>query len=380
LNHDQDRMDFQGMSQEKLIDALLLKDFPFCELTRYPISAIETMAAQHNGGFRGACCVGCLACCADAVHPSDSNNTLVMLTPKQLQSFLDFAGSLFKQGIEILSTGRLNLFSASNELDHPDALSFRRILSTYILQKYGVTLGHFSSDVVFHVSRSQIFQRNLRSMVDDALLWDNLCIAIDEQIPFQNQREYMKYLDQLRDTWETLRPALRSDLPHAKRARKNQPRVILNMLVPSRTSSFRGEHRQLFEGGPFRATTYEELILRYVKPFVGGLANLTYKKPVGHEYTTGCASLGAVDGSSVYIAAGIYAQQGRAKHLVEFNESGSQTARAVIQTKLTPINNNSLQIRATLATGFATEDEIEVANLLKPKWFDVLNTTIISFA
>jgi hypothetical protein len=380
LNHDQEQIYFEGFSQEKFIDDLLLKNFPLAELSHYPISAIETMASQHNGGFRGACCVGCLACCADAVHPSSANNPLIMLTPKLLHSFLNFTDSLVKQGIDILSTGRLNLFSASNELDHPDALSFRQILSTYILKKYGMPLGHFSSDIVFHVSKSHIFQRNLRSVVDNGLLWDNLCIAIDEQIPFQNQRDYMNYLDHLRETWETLRPALRSELPHAKRTRQNQPRVILNMLIPSQTSSFRPEHRRLYEGGPFRATTYDELILRYIKPFFGGLTHLTYNRPLDHEYTTGYASLDAFEGSSVYIAAGVYAQQGRAQQLLEFTKSANKPTRSVIRTKLTPINSDSVQIRATLATGFATEDEIEVAHLPMPEWFHTLNTSIISFA
>ena len=49
----------------------------------------------------------------------------------------------------------------------------------------------------FHVSRSPIFLRNLQKILRRPTLWDNLCLAVDEQILFRDRREHELYLETL---------------------------------------------------------------------------------------------------------------------------------------------------------------------------------------
>lgn len=184
-----------------VVDRLAGSGFPIRQLCRYPISALEGMGGELNGVARPVCPVGCMACCADSLLPSESPRGFRLLTADMLNGFLAIVDELIRRGAHVLSTGRLNLFSGSNELDNPNCIEIRELLSAFLERHYGVQLGFTSSDVAFHVSGSRCFQANLCSVLQRPTLWDNICFSIDEQLPMRHRADYERYMTNLAAVW-----------------------------------------------------------------------------------------------------------------------------------------------------------------------------------
>lgn len=349
--------------------------FPLERLGEWPVTAIENTAALVGGKMQSFCAVGCLGCCTDSVALRTGRP--IHLTPALLAGVLAVIEEFGQRGVHAVSTVRLNLFSGTNELDNPDCLQLRETLSRYLLRTYGFPLGSVSSDLVFHVSGSGVFRRNLEQLLARPALWDNICFAIDEQIPFQSRAHYEKYLDHLSWVWRTLRPVIRCELGHAIAGRQGAPRLILNMLIPAEGSSFREEHRLLYPGGPARATRFEELAERYIEPFAGDLVVTSTRRPAGHQFTTGIAQLSGTPGSSVYVAAGRYALTGRGHKLIQGGESHSGVASRTVRTKIMPAGAGQFQFKACFTANLGTEDEIEVPAREIPDWFRSLSEWVI---
>ena len=365
-----------GIDAATLVDRLEARGFPVAQLRTNPISALESMGGELNGFARAVCPVGCLACCADALRPSDLRSKVSLLTPEMLAGFLSVVEELMRREAHVLSTGRLNLFSGSNELDHPNCIELRELLSAFLEHHYGVPLGFASSDVAFHISGSNHFRTNLRAVLERPTLWDNICFSIDEQVPLRHRADYERYMANLASVWEILAPALKAELPHAKPSRTAAPRVILNLLIPAGVGTFEPEYSQLYAGGPERATSHEELLARYVGPFVGSLQVTSTALPDGHVFTTGSGTLSGIVGSRVYISAATYAVTDRGRRFIRPYGAQVMLPRA-IRTKVIPVSDKLLRVRAFFTTTHVSEDEVTVAASARPAWFKVLDNISI---
>ena len=72
----------------------------------------------------------------------------------------------------------------------------------------------------------------------------------------------------------------------------------------------------VYPGGPPRATLFDELVKRYVLPFVGSLEVVPGDAPSNHRFTTHLASLTGVEQSLVYVLACRFAFSGRASQFL----------------------------------------------------------------
>lgn len=357
-------------------NTLQIARFPLTALVDHPISAIESMAYDTGLASKPVCDVGCLACCTNSVRAADARGPVTVLSPRLLAAILNLASELAKAGTHIMSTDRFNLFSGSNELDHPSCVQLREILSSFFLGTHGRHLGAVSSDVVFHVSESPNFHSNLDAVIRKPLLWDNICVAIDEQIDFRRAERYSAYLQDLERVWTALRPVLSRHLAHAKPEREGGPRVILNMLVPDPSSSFQDKFRDIYPGGPARATTFGELARRYVTPFVGEMLDDESAVPREHRFTTGIVTLKGVRESKAFVAQNYYAPAGRAKLLVRFDDPAPREPLA-IRTKILPVGDTAFRIAACFTTSAASEEEIPLHPSRTPAWFQALREFVI---
>ncbi len=363
-------------SSVRRITDLNAGEFPLGALVEHPISAIESMACDTGMASRPECDVGCLACCTNSVHSAHAVGPVTLLSPLLLTAISRMAAELARGGTHIMSIDRFNLFSGSNEMDHPHCVELREILSAFFDEVHNRPLGAVSSDVVFHLSRSPHFRANLQSVVQKPLLWDNVCMAIDEQIEFHSAREYSRHMEDLEWVWRVLRPVLGREVSHARRERQGEPRVILNMLVPDSGSVFQDKYRALYPGGPLRATTFEELAHRYVTPFVGDILDDGSAVPREHRFTTRIARLAAVPDSRVFVGQNYYAPAGRARLLVRFNDPGSRPPNA-IRTKIYPTGETTFRIAASFTTSPASEEEVAVHPSRTPAWFQALREFVI---
>jgi hypothetical protein len=354
--------------------------YPIEQLCAYPVSALEGFGTDFNDTARPVCAVGCLACCAGALRPSEVRGHIALLTPDLLGRTLTVFHELSLRGRQVLSTGRLNLFSGSNELDHPFCPDLRDLLSAYLQEHYGFPLGHTSSDIAFHVSGSLTFQNNLLAVLSRPKTWDNICFSIDEQIPMSKQRDYERYLESLDWVWKALEPALRGSLSHAKPKRQGEPRVILNFLIPKAGDSFIPEFSQLYPGGPERATSFETLLERYVRPYVSELSLLKEPAPSGHYFTTGIGGLRALPSALVYVAESRYSLTGRADEFIQPGKSMPQVQFSAIRTKLVPVERYRVRIQARLTTTPVSEDELPSPSPLEPAWFEPLNRRVLELS
>ena len=362
------------------VAALRSLAFPLEELARHPVSAIEPVAVGVGSDHpRGVCAVRCFGCCAAAAAvPSGPPETgITRLTPRLFGRILAFAKELARENLHILSTVRLTLYNASNELDNPDCVELRSILNNYFEDVHGFPLGAVSSDLAFHLSSTPLLFHNLRDLLRLPHLWDNICFSIDEQLPLRDARDYADYLDRLRAVWQMLAPALTASLDHARPERLGAPRVILNMLVPEEGSVFASRYRELYPGGPLRALRYSELIGRYVDPFVGSLIEIRSGLPPGHRFTSGIARLSRVPGSAVYVACNRYAPTGRGSALVRFGNGSQNPVPRAINTKLYPAGQHRFRFRACFTTAPFADDEVNVSPADQPRWFAKLNGEVI---
>jgi hypothetical protein len=170
---------------------------------------------------------------------------------------------------------------------------------------------------------------------------------------------------------------LKYQLDHAASERVGKPRVILNMLVPEPGSTFQEKHRCLYPGGPLRATRFEELIERYVRPFVGELTVESTQVPDKHRFTTGIGCLASIPGSSVYVARNYYMLTGRARVLVRPGSSSQRPTAAAIRTKVFPVGASRFKFKACFTTTPASEDEVMVPRHVIPPWFESLNSFVV---
>jgi len=177
--------------------------------------------------------------------------------------------------------------------------------------------------------------------------------------------------------WTILKPALKCELDHARAERRGAPRVVLNMLVPEDGSVFRDRHRALYPGGPLRAVRYQELIDRYVKPFVGDVVECSGAIPAGHKFTSGFARLARVPGSLVYVAYSRYAPTGRGSGLVRYPDTVRRITPGAIRTKIFPVSESSFTIRASFTTVAYADDEVPVPAESVPSWFRAVNGVAI---
>lgn len=365
------------ISAGQVVTALDLAGFPLERLKEWPVSSIESSTAIVGDMVRSYCAVRCLGCCTDSVAADETQSGAIHMTPQLLAGVLAIVEEFGRRGVRALSTVRLSLYSGSNELDSRYCVQLREMLSQHLQQVFGFPLGCVSSDLAFHISGSPVFRRNLEQLLERPSLWDNICLSVDEQIPFQNRAHYEKFREHLSWVWETLRPVTLGDIVHPIEARKGTPRLILNMLVPGEGSCFRAEHRLLYPGGPARATEFGELAERYIRPFAGDLVVLSEERPKGHQFTTGIARLSRVPGSSVYVAAGRYALTGRGRKLVVPGIDIPTPAGKTIKIKILPVGPSHFQFRACFTANLGAEDELEVPDSGIPDWFRSINHCII---
>ncbi len=357
----------------QLVDELYARGFPFGELGIYPISTLEGVGGEVNGVGRAVCAVGCLACCADALRPGEATGSTALLTPDLLGRTLMLFHELRLRGSHVLSTHRLNLFGGSNELDQPYCVQLRELLSAYLEETYGFPLGYTSSDIAFHISGSRNFKSNIEGTLDRSRTWDNICFSIDEQVPLSREKDYQRYLENLSWVWDKLASALDGRQPHAKPLREGEPRVILNLLIPAEGDYFKREFTEIYPGGPIRATSFDELIDRYVRPFAGSLQILNRVVPEGHYFTTAVGRLGGKSARLVYVAESRYSLTGRAHEFIQASGKAKHVEACAVRTKLVPIGGAAIQIRARFATTPVSEDELGGETPPEPEWFRRMN-------
>lgn len=356
-------------------DCLKEEGFPLGKIVRSPVSAIEGMATLAEGGtLRGVCARSCIGCSAAAIHPRKAKRRTALLTPRLLEAILDMARDLAATGAEIISSVRLNLFSGSNELEHPHCLALRRLMSHYFRDLHGIPLGGISSDVIFHVAPSRVFRNNLTGLLNNSLLFDNICIALDEQMPFADQRAYDEYLAALAWVWQSLHGALRMDLDRFSSGGRKEPRVILNFLLPPSGSAFLPSVRNLYPGGPLRATTYKELQRRYVEPFVGRLLETGASIPGHHVFTTSVGSLAGIPGSLVFVSEASFEPVGRARLIINNPASYQGPRMPQVRTKIYPVGRSAFTFRAELALNRFSDGDIGWSADTKPEWVHRLST------
>jgi hypothetical protein len=149
------------------------------------------------------------------------------------------------------------------------------------------------------------------------------------------------------------------------------------MLVPQDGAEFRKEHQFLYPGGPPRAVRFEELVNRYVKPFVGSLVETSQGLPAGHKFTSGVARLSGIAGTAVYVGYNRYAPTGRGGRLVSCESEARKVSPGAIHTKLYPAGEQSFRFKACFTTAPFADDEIFVPADRQPAWFSRLNSLII---
>ena len=363
------------------LDSFKTFAYPLEALEDNQITAIEGMAALHEGLYKGVCSRGCLGCSAEAISPAHTRESVQFLTPNLLKLILNLARNLAEEGVQIFSTTRLNLFSGSNESDNPHCILLRKIVSNFLHEMYGFPLGAISSDIVFHPSPSKVFRDNLLECLRDPSLFDNICVAIDEQLPIRDRKDYERLLTTYAWIWETLKPAIAADLYHPTACRLESPRVILNFLLPSPRNSYLNPFKKIYCDGPFRATTYEDLALRYVEPFLGRLVKTTDTIPAHHMFTTAIGTFSNFPRAKVYIAEAVFEGIGRANSFLsrpyDFVESNYSPT---IRTKLYPAGHAQCAIQACLAPNRYSEGELPWSLRDKPSWVDTLNETMIDLS
>jgi hypothetical protein len=221
------------------------------------------------------------------------------------------------------------------------------------------------------VSQSATFERNLRTVLQKPALWDNICFSMDEQLPWRTEVDYERYLDKLQQVWKLLTPVLSGELFHPRPDRSAQPRVILNMLVPQEGSRFTENYSRIYPGGPERAIRHEEVISRYVRPFVGDIVESKAPVPKKHIFTTGLGSLSTVRGSGVYVALNRYMITERGRQFLDGPVPQVPVPKA-IRTKVIPVGKSQFVIKACYSSSQASEDEIPVPAHYRPQWFQSL--------
>jgi hypothetical protein len=366
-------------SAADIAQALIEVGFPVRELVRCPITVIEGIAANTGeNGHRGVCARSCVGCAAEAVHPSNAVGSISFLTPRLLDSILAITDEFVRTGYHILSKDRINFFSGSNELDHTHCIGLREHLSHFYERNYQLELGALSSDLVFHVSPSRVFRRNLLKALTKPCLWDNICLAIDEQLPWGSHSEYQRYLENLDWVWKTLIPALTRKLDHARPERRGEPRVIVNLLIPGESKEFAEPFRYLYPGGPPRATSYSKLIERYIKPFVGDLEEISKPVPSKHVFTTAVGRLSDVPDSLIFISATKYELIGRAAELInDLSQQQTLLDTSSIRTKIFPAKENRFTVKACRTTTTYSEGELPWPSGMEPPWVQLLNDLVI---
>jgi len=362
-------------SHNQVMDLLLANDFPLQELCAYPISAIEGISTELSGTYKSVCPIDCLACCADSIRPVNAINNINVLTPAFFSQILVFLEKFITNGFDVLSLERLTLFSDSNELNHPYCFELRELLSSFLCKHYGFPLGFISSDISFHISNAKIFSYNLLKIVDRPYLWDNICFSIDEQIPIENKEDYERYLETLSCVWKVLMPVIKGEILHSNIARKFEPRLIINFLIPDFGSKYKDAYKTIYPGGPERATTYDELIDRYVEPFVGKIKNTSTCIPSNHLFTTEISKLTNVPSSTVFISKSKYSGTGRAKNFIDQSATvfTDYNSSPVIRTKIYPSKASQFIIQASFAPTLSSEDTIILNKENTPQWFNKLH-------
>lgn len=369
-------------SGQEIVKSFLEVNFPLSGLLRNPISIIEGIVATKQGALVPVCARNCIGCSADSLHPSNIESPVKLLTPGLFNAILFCAGKLAKCDYEIISLSRLNMFSGSNELDHPYCLDFRKLISTYFLELHGHPVGSMSSDLRFHISSTKLFKRNLAAILEQPTLFDNICVSIDEQIPYKNKNEYDKYLDTLAWVWDALKPALRKELEHADDSRSGAPRVIVNLLLPSKNNTYRSKYSLLYPTGPRRATSYAELVNRYVVPFVGEVERREDPIPSYHLFTNGVGTLKNIPGSRIFISEATFEPVGRAPNILETKEKveDQKWYAPCVRTKIYPYEDSSFVIRAHLAPYMSSDAEIPFLPRAKPEWISRLEDVVIDMS
>jgi len=364
---------------ESIRDLLVSNNFPIDQIAKISVTAIEGISVKISDEYHGVCARGCLGCSANAIHPTGISQPINILTPQLLKGLLSFVKKLKSEGTHILSLKRLNLFSGSNELEHPHCFELRETLSNYFKETYGTYLGSISSDIVFHISPSITFKRNLVKLLKHPQLFDNICIAIDEQMPMDNSHQYAEYLENLKWVWQILNPAIQGELLHIRRQYERQPRVIANFLLPSIENGLKTNYLTIFPGGLFKATSYEELEKRYVEPFVGNLMYLKEPIPEEHVFTTSVASLSKIDNSRIYVSNAVFEPVGRATSYLACKNIFPKDSffSPIIRIKIYPTNDYSFAFQACLAPNPYSDGSIDWDYIQRPEWVSILKSFII---
>jgi hypothetical protein len=99
-------------------------------------------------------------------------------------------------------------------------------------------------------------------------------------------------------------------------------------------------------------------------------------RPDEHVFTTALGILSEVPGSQVYISATTYAVTNRGRRFIRPSKEQVMVPRA-IRTKLIPIGDNLIRLKACFATSHVSEDEIGVSESARPEWFGALDNTSI---
>ena len=369
----------KSASVTNIVHELIDAGFPISQLSACPITAIEGVATSIEKTYRGVCALACVGCSAGSIHPSNAEDSINLLTPNLLESVLKIAEEFIRLGFPILSTDRINLFSGSNELDHPQFITLRETLSNFYKRNYHFELGGLSSDLVFHISPSNTFRNNLLDGLRKPRLWDNICLAIDEQLPIHSRNEYDTYLENLSWVWKVLIPALTGNLDHVHSERRGEPRVIINLLIPGEFRKFSESFSFIYPGGPRRALSYRTLVDRYIKPFVGDLEETEEAVPQKHVFTTALGRLTKVPRSSVFISKAQYELIGRATTLITDSSQKNMTRSPApsIRTKIFPTNWNCFSVQACQTTTSLSEGELRWAFEFQPSWIQVMNNIIV---
>ncbi|MBI9062760.1 MAG: hypothetical protein JEZ14_12305 [Marinilabiliaceae bacterium] len=353
-----------------------LQEFGLTNLTKVPVCSIENLAVNIDNTWRGVCARKCIGCSSGAVDPSKTKQQIHELNPNLLKSLLEVAKVLANEGYHILSKNRFSLFDGSNELENQHCLELRALMSTYYEDTYGLNgFGAISSDLVFHITPHKTFKHNLSALLERPEWFDNICVAIDEQTPFNSEYEYQKYLDTVEWVWKELLPALCCELEHAKSEKSFTPRVIINFLIPGSGRFFNEKYKELLPGIE-RAKTYKELEQRYVEPYVGSIQRVQDNIPNHHVFTNFVAKLSKVKGSRVYISYSEFEPVGRARSLINSNswDYPNLYLQPTIKTKIYPSDKHSFVVQSCLSPNCYSNGELSWELCNKPEWLKSIET------
>lgn len=322
--------------------------FPLQELNRHPVSAVELCSTRTDAGLRGVCTQSCLGCCASSEDFNRMQGLPASMTPRLMQQILDLFDKFYAAGVLAFSRERLSLCSGSNELDHASCWDVRLMLSEFIEQKHGTPLGGMASNIAFHISRCSRFCSNLAHALDKSRHWNRICMSIDEQVPFHDRADYESYLDVLAWVWKCIVPALRCELDDAQCADRRRARVVLNLVVPQRDNFFLDKHTELYPGGPKRAIDFEELVARYVTPFVGQLSPRELARAGAISSMEAC--LVSIPDSLLIISMANFELVGRARSFIGGPAEEVTTTReySCIRTKIHPVGESRFIIQPSL--------------------------------